>query len=525
LKSAERRGFLEQVPIHTAEKAVEQRYCLDDRRALVQHHAFRPGGHRRIGHLSTRWNTFLDHVLQHLGRPDAGHGRRLADPENLLLHFRQAFETNFCGEITTGDHNAEGAALPGACNQRRKIGECQRLLDLRDQSQGTVGLAAAGEHGIEKVDILRSADKRVADQVGTVDHGLKIYLVLCGQRRQAERGVGKVHALLRLQLGTARLGASDDDHGLAFGQALDDSFQLAVVITQPVTNREPRHHFRQRNRGGKANRIIQPRFTPCHEAKAITNLKAGLLFGGRNRFGSDLWPGNIHQYLDIAPNNLAGVTHETGHSAPGFRTVMGAIDTRDIHAGPSKVEDQVRSLSGRAWQGHHDPCAAAGDTLSEQHASCGVKIGFTLKEGGLVGRLRQFGAITGKCREGMNYGIYRRQHPSLQPAQRRQTQCHQAALQEADVMMAQGKIMGEVVQRSIIGPRWDLLDRRNPFFCISENFRPQHKKLFEQSCGAQSGCLGGDDVHGMCIPLVMDAGYYGNLDAHVTSIKPSPSGE
>lgn len=366
LQGAQGRGLLEDVIVHAPHQTVEKRDRLDHRRPLVQHHAFGPRRHGGISHLATCWNALLDHVLQHLCRPDAGDGGRLADPEDLLLHLSEPFKADFSSEIATCDHHTERPALACPRDQGRKIGERERLLDLGDQAELPIRSAVAGEDVVEQIDVFRSTDKGVTDQIGAFDDHLKVGFVLAGQRRKPERGVGKVDALFGLQACAAGSGTPNDDDRLLRCDAFDNRFELSVIVPEPITDGEPGDHFREGDRSRVRGFLIDTRSSICDEADAITDLQPRLLVDRCHLAGPDLRAGNVHQNLDVTSADAGGLPDESGHGAPGLRIVMGAIDAGDIHAGPGEVQCEVRTFGGLTGQRHHDPRPAAGRRCAEK---------------------------------------------------------------------------------------------------------------------------------------------------------------
>ncbi len=110
-------------------------------RALVQHYAFGAVPHRGVRDLGAGRHPFLGKRLQNLCRPDHGDVGGLADPEDLLLNFRQSLE----------------AALDGLDLESRTI-----ILKMQPRMREELlqGLREEGPEGYEK--FVRNYFKRLA---------------------------------------------------------------------------------------------------------------------------------------------------------------------------------------------------------------------------------------------------------------------------------------------------------------------------------------------------------------------------
>ena len=90
-ESAEARRFFILMRLHPQQHIIQQLHGLHDEGALVQHDAFRSVGHDYIRHLGAGRHPALRQALKHLGRPDDRDVCSLTQPEELLLHFGDAF--------------------------------------------------------------------------------------------------------------------------------------------------------------------------------------------------------------------------------------------------------------------------------------------------------------------------------------------------------------------------------------------------------------------------------------------------
>ena len=149
---------------------------------------------------------------------------------------------------------------------------------------------------LEKVDILGAADEGIADHVGTLDHGGEVAFVLRGERRQAERRIGQVDALLRFQLDAAGPGPLDTNNCLAIRDALDDSVELAVIITQPVARQEARDHLGEGDGSAKGDLHGPPRRAGGDEAECVARLEFRFFVRKENRLRADFWAGYVHEH-------------------------------------------------------------------------------------------------------------------------------------------------------------------------------------------------------------------------------------
>lgn len=86
--------------------------------------------------------------------------------------------------------------------------------------------------------------------------------------------------------------------------------------------------------------------------------------------------------------------------------------------------------------------------------------------------------------------------------------------------------MAEVVDGRVVLGAPCAADPCFAFGGIRQDLRPKPKKLFVGCSGAHGGGVGGGDVHCLALfRLMLPTGYTGDLDDHVTHVKPSSSGE
>lgn len=410
---------------------------------LVQHHAFGARRHGGVGHLAARGNAVLDEAFQDLRRPHDRHARRLTDPEDLLLHLRQTFEADLGGEIAARDHDAERASAACCGDQVRQVAHRRGPLDLGDKAKRPDAAPVACERILEQLDVARPADEGIADHVGAFDDRGEIRLVLCRQRRETEGGVGQVDALFRLELRAPLLRPLDAHNRLAAAGALDDPFELAVVVAKAMPRLETGDDFRQRH--GRAERHVKrrPRRTGRDEAEGVAGLKPRLGFGQGDRAGADLRTGNVHQNLQPTSDGRSGGLDVAGHRPPGFYAVMSAIDARHVHSTAGERYDPVAVDRGLGWQGDHDAAAAVAWRSAEEAVRGRRKPGFAGKEVVFCRRSKRRRTPFQRRQRG-ECGVERGQHTAFQTAERGQASPHQLPLQHADVVMSEREIVGEI---------------------------------------------------------------------------------
>src|ERR1035441_2694959 len=115
-ESSQQRRLLVLVAIHSAKNVIECSDRLTDVGSLVQHHALCSAGHKRIRNLSSRWPTCACQLVENLRRPDRRNMARLTEPQNLLLHLGETFESALDGEVAARHHDAD----PLRCHRRQE---------------------------------------------------------------------------------------------------------------------------------------------------------------------------------------------------------------------------------------------------------------------------------------------------------------------------------------------------------------------------------------------------------------------
>ena len=187
---------------------------LHDPRALVQHHALGAAAHDRVADLGAGRRALLGEAFEHLGRPDHGHVRRLAEPEDLLLHLGRDARSRLPPRGRRGRPSRRPAAMRSAGQQdARQVAKRGGVLDLEHDPQ--VAGARAPAAVLAAPHVLRRAQERQRDQVRELHDFAQVGAILVGQRAESEFGVGEVDALFRAQpgaAGAARGSRPDLDH-------------------------------------------------------------------------------------------------------------------------------------------------------------------------------------------------------------------------------------------------------------------------------------------------------------------------
>lgn len=146
-------------------------------------------GVANVANLSTGSTGVLDHGLEHLGGTDDGLASQVAHGNQLLLGSKHLGGGNLDTEITTGNHDTVGGT--------ENLGKVVQTLAVLDLGNNLNVLALLPEHLADVVNVLGTTDEGGEDHVDIVlDTKQEIGLVLLGQSRQVDIGVGQVDTLL-----------------------------------------------------------------------------------------------------------------------------------------------------------------------------------------------------------------------------------------------------------------------------------------------------------------------------------------
>ena len=227
--------------MHPAEDVVQHVDRLHHVRPLVEHHALRAVGHRRVGNLGARRQAVLRQALEHLRRPDHRHVRGFAQPQDLLLHFGQPLEATFDGEIATRDHHAAARRLHGFQQHRRKIVEAALGLDL--EHDGGLPIAQRRQELLQRAHVLDRVDERERHHVGVRRDECQIRTVLVGHGGEVQVAVGQVDAFVGDQLRAAARACVMRMCRRSGSRSFDDASDAPIVdphaLARPARPRRP----------------------------------------------------------------------------------------------------------------------------------------------------------------------------------------------------------------------------------------------------------------------------------------------
>lgn len=213
--------------LHPGQQVVQGRHRVQDVRPLVEHHALGSLGHGGVRDLRSRRGPFPGQPVQHLGRPYDRDVSGLTQPEDLLLHLRQALEVDLHRQVPPGDHDREGLPPCGLDDQLRKVADRFGGLDLGHECRQS---GASLRVLLEKPDVGSMLHERVADDVGVGCDEFEVLAVLDRERVQVEVAVRKVESLGRPEdppLGRVRVTRSS---------TAPSSVRSTVVAIRPSSN-------------------------------------------------------------------------------------------------------------------------------------------------------------------------------------------------------------------------------------------------------------------------------------------------
>lgn len=186
-----------------------------------QHDAVRTvsDGIANVANLGTSGPGVLDHALKHLSSADNGLASDVAHGNHLLLRSEHLSGGNLDTQVTTGNHDT--VSLP------QNLGKVVQTLSVLDLGNDLDVLALLAQDFADGLDVIGATDERSKDHVYVVlDTKSQVVLVLLGQSRQVNIGVGQVHTLPRRDE-AAVLGL--DAQGLVINDIQDLKCQDTVV--------------------------------------------------------------------------------------------------------------------------------------------------------------------------------------------------------------------------------------------------------------------------------------------------------
>lgn len=192
-----------------------------------QHDAVRTvsDGVADVANLGTSGPGVLDHALEHLSGADDGLAGNVAHGNHLLLGGEHLGGGNLDAQIATGYHDTVGLL--------QDLGKVVETLSVLNLGNDLDVLAVLAQNLTDGLDVLGTTDERGKDHVDIVlDAKSQVVLVLLGQGRQVNIGVGQVDALPRRDEAVV-LGL--DAEGLVVDNVQDLESQDAVVDVNDTT--------------------------------------------------------------------------------------------------------------------------------------------------------------------------------------------------------------------------------------------------------------------------------------------------
>ena len=132
-----------------------------------------------------------------------------------------------------------------------------------------------------------------------------------------------------------------------------------------------------------------------------------------------------------------------GHRLPGGRVVVRAVDPRHVHPRVGQPPDQGGVAGGLGGEGDHDPDRPPADPGPEDLVGLAAQQLVAREEGRRIG-LRGAVVLPAERGQGTDRCVQVRHHARLATAQRRDSERHQPELKLAQVMVAEGDVVGQV---------------------------------------------------------------------------------
>jgi hypothetical protein len=404
---------------------------------FVQHHALGPLGHRHVRHLGTGVAALAHERVEYVRRPDHGYVRGLAQPEDLLLHLREAAEADLDAEVAAGDHHGErlrAGALDDDLGQpaHREVG-----LDLgRDRGRPR---RAARELLLQARDVAGALHERVADDVGLACDRVEVGEVLRGQRVDREGRAGEVEALVRAQP-ALRLDGDDAQKRRAAVGLLGLEPDPALVDVHLGAGPQLRDDLGQGalELGRIGRRARRARDEPHRVADADPYVVAG----AGDPAGARAGPLEVDEHAAGAAHVDRCAADARREGGPGLGVVVGAVDARDVGAAQHELAEEGVVAPGLARQGDHDPHFAAVRGPAEHRVRLPSQEPVAAVE--RRGPRRRRGGAVDDRRERRDHRVEVLEHARLAAAERGEPERHQRDLQRAEVAASQRDVVGEV---------------------------------------------------------------------------------
>ncbi len=116
--------------------------------------------------------------------------RRLANPQNLVLHLGEAFEPKFDGKIAARDHHRQRLVSGRFHDDFGQVRNRARCLDLGDEADFAPIEATPSQLILNHSDVPGGLDERGADQIGVGGDEVEVGTILIRNRVEAEIDVG-----------------------------------------------------------------------------------------------------------------------------------------------------------------------------------------------------------------------------------------------------------------------------------------------------------------------------------------------
>ena len=151
--------------------------------------------HRRVGDLGTRRLTGAGQLVEDLGGPYNRQVCGFAQPEDLLLHFGEAFVASLHGQVSAGDHDSDKRRPHRVKQDLGQMSEGGCRFDLQDEPK-VLG-SNSSEVRVYLVDVVLVAQKRHGHHVGVCRRDFEQRKVGVAHGSGSEIRVGQVDTLLR----------------------------------------------------------------------------------------------------------------------------------------------------------------------------------------------------------------------------------------------------------------------------------------------------------------------------------------
>ena len=436
------------MPVHPAQDVREAANRLLRVGSLVEHDALGALAHRRVGDLGPGRHAALGHRLENLRGPDHRHVGRLAQPQQLLLHLREALEAQLDAQVAARDHHRGRAAPQGVDDERGQRAHRQARLHLEHQ-RGRRPLAQRGDGVVQCVDLFGALHEREADGVGDAERVGEGGEVLGGRHRQVDLGLGEVDALLQPQPLALAADVLDHDTGrradgraLGLGDRQLDDVAADLPVVEPHLLADPHllEDGRQRDLDAR-HRIHRPRpAARRHQPEGVPHLLARLGDAGGD---AHLGAREVDLDGDMPPEIGRRGPHVGRHRNPVVRRVVGGVDAHGVSAGGHQPPRDVGVLGGARRQGGQHAHPAVERRRAEDPARAQLDQAITSAQN-LGGRWQRPVAAASQRRQRRPDRVELRADPGLGAPERRQAEEDEILLQVVEIVATQRQVANQV---------------------------------------------------------------------------------